>query len=157
MLDDDQVTEIFGKVTRQHLNAFSERSGFFHERNGALDVAGQRRQSDLGDHLGIVGAQNAEDAFVIHHVGIGNAHIRYGQSIAHAAFACGGNGAYAFLGVLDAFEIKDLGYVLLKGFLRNEVEVQTKTAAHDGRWDLLYFRRGEDEDGVCRRLLQRLQ
>ena len=58
---------------------------------------------------------------------------------------------------IDAFALCDIGQVLGDVVHRDALEVEDLAARQNGRDDFVFFRRGEDELGVRRRLFQSLQ
>ena len=122
-------------------------------------------------HLVLHGVvHHAEVVFRVEHVEVFN-HLLVGdvalterrslvedaQRVAHAAVGLLGNDGQRLVLILDALL---LGHVLQVGhgvLHRHALEVVNLAAAQDGGQDLVLLGGGEDEDDVCRRLLQRLE
>ena len=97
----------------------------------------------------------ADDVFILD-IRAAESHrlVKNGEGVAHGAVCLGGDHVQGFIVNVHPFFLGDATEVPHHVRNADPVEVVGLAAAQDGGQDLVLLRGGQDEDGVCRRLLQ---
>ena len=125
---------------------------------GGPVVAGEE-VIDQGETVFVVQDVEVPDDIGILDVGAaeGDGLVEDGEGVAHGAVGLGGDDMEGFVIDGDPFLRRDAAEVLHHVGNADAVEIVGLAAGEDGREDLVLLGCRQDEDGVCRGLLQRLE
>ena len=153
-----QIAQVAGQRTHEVQGVETLGQNLVQDQESRGIIPGHESVDQLEAVFVVQHVQVADHVFILD-VGAAECHclVEDGQGVAHGAVGLGSNHVQGF--VVD-------GHPLLAGdapqvphHVRNAdpVEVVGLAAAQDGGQDLVLLGGGQDKDGVCRRLLQRLQ
>ena len=155
---DQKVAEVLGKAGDEVVAVEALVQHLVEKQEGVARLPGQQlvRQAEV---VFIV-----QDVEVLYHALVGDAPageadhlVEDGQGVAHPAVGLEGNDVEGFRLGRDSLFGGDVGQVCHDVLHADALEVVYLATGEDGGQNLVLLRRGKDEDGVARRLFQRLE
>ena len=150
-----QVAEVAGQGAHEMEGVEALGQDFVKGEEGLGVVAREEVLHQLEAVLVVQYSQVADNIFVFYR-GAAEGHrlVKDGEGVAHGAIGLGGYLVQGFVVYGDAFLLGNAAKVFHHVRDADAVEIVCLAAAQDGGQDLVLFRGGQDEDGVCRRLFQ---